>query len=175
MKLRSGLFILCLASASSTGLVVACSSSSSSGAGGDDAGTALDATGSHDTSTHDDSSDLADTAPTPDVQIPCGDGSTCTAGEACVTFTTGSTASCSPISNYDGGVCPAGTIACGADVDGGAGCAEHQVNEMCETIPTACNGAPTCADDTCSSSLCVTCTANCDAGISATTFSCNCF
>jgi hypothetical protein len=168
MKLRSGLFILCLASASSTGLVVACSSSSSSGAGGDDAGTALDATGSHDTSTHDDSSDTTDAAPEADVQTPCGEAGTCTIDQLCVTFTT-SGGSCDQ-TILEAGVCPAGYSSCGVNDDGGMfGCAVDSVSQQCTTLPNECAGTPSCA--TCGASLCMSC--DC-LGATPTTASCGC-
>jgi hypothetical protein len=169
MKLRTfeGLFVLGLASVSSTGLVVACSSSSSSGTPpADDAGMNPDATEAHDTSTHDDASNAPDS--TPDVQTPCGEAGTCPTGQACVTFTT-SGGSCDQ-TILDGGVCPAGYVTCGANTDGGMfGCAVDSVSQQCTDVPADCTANPSC--NTCGTDLCVNC--DCTAA-TATTASCDC-
>jgi hypothetical protein len=173
MKLRSfgGLFVLGLAAASSTALVVACSSSSSSGGTGDDAGTGLDATGAHDTSTNDDGSATADSAPDAgaDVQTPCGDAGTCTSGQLCVTFDNGG-GSCDQ-TILDAGVCPAGYVSCGVNDDGGMfGCRVSSIIQQCNPLPPECtNGVPSC--NTCGTDLCSSC--DC-VDASATTATCNC-
>jgi hypothetical protein len=168
MNLRSSLLILGLATASSTGVLFACSSSSSSGTStGDDAGTTPDATGTHDSAPHDDASEMADTA-VADVQTPCGEAGTCTAGQLCVTFTT-SGGSCDQ-TILDAGVCPPGYASCGVNDDGGMfGCAVDMVSQQCTTLPNECAGSPTCAN--CGASLCMSCDCN---GATATTAACGC-
>lgn len=97
-------------------------------------------------------------------------GSTCAAGQVCVTKTTNGGQCDQTIYVTNGNACPLTMVECG-DIDAGnVGCQVHTVTATCEDVPTSCHDALTC-DGACGIALCGSC--DCESA-SDTSIACGC-